>query len=104
MCVPPKVRVFWWRVVNGFLPTKGILNWRHIEPTPNCEVCGADVESIFHALVECSVAKNFWVQTEQLTGVKLPKLSPLTWAHDLVDPAVYPKKDAAIILCGMWSL
>lgn len=37
LSVPPKVRVFWWRVVNGFLPTKGELHWRHIERKPYCE-------------------------------------------------------------------
>lgn len=31
LCVPPKIRVFWWHVVNGFIPTKGILHRRHIE-------------------------------------------------------------------------
>ena len=32
LSVPPKVRVFWWRVVNGFLPTRGVLHRRHVEP------------------------------------------------------------------------
>jgi len=39
-----------------------------------------------------------------MTGVKMPKLHPVTWAHDLVDPALCSLKDAATILCGMWSL
>lgn len=30
--VPPKVRVFWWRVLHEFLPTKKILHRRHVEP------------------------------------------------------------------------
>lgn len=42
LCVPPKVRVFWGRVVNGYLPTKGVLHRRHIEPIPDCDICGAD--------------------------------------------------------------
>jgi hypothetical protein len=41
LCVPPKVRVFWWRVVNVFLPTRGVLHKRHIEPNPTCGMCGA---------------------------------------------------------------
>lgn len=104
MCVPPKVQVFWWRVVNDYLPTKGILHRRHIEPIPNCEICGADEESIQHALMECTVAKSFWAKTRKLTGVKMPKLHPDTWAHDLVDLNICPPKNAAVILCGMWSL
>ena len=31
--VPPKVRVFWWRVMHEFLPARHILWRRHIEPT-----------------------------------------------------------------------
>jgi hypothetical protein len=37
--VPPKVRVFWWRVLHEFLPAKSVLYRRHIEPTAFCEVC-----------------------------------------------------------------
>lgn len=46
LCVPRKVRVFWWHVVNGFLPAKGILHHRHIEPVANCDVCGAEEDTI----------------------------------------------------------
>jgi hypothetical protein len=31
-------------------------------------------------------------------------MNPLTWARDLLDPNLFPPKDAAVILCGMWSL
>lgn len=54
--VPPKVRVFWWRVIHEFLPARLILHRRHLEPIPNCEVCGGDEESIRHVLIECTVA------------------------------------------------
>jgi hypothetical protein len=39
-----------------------------------------------------------------LTGVKVPALHPLTWAQGLVDLGLIAAKDAAIILCGMWSI
>jgi hypothetical protein len=35
--VPPKVRVFWWRVLHGFLPARQVLYRRHIERIANCE-------------------------------------------------------------------
>ena len=105
LCVPPKVRVFWWRVVNGFLPARGVLLQRHIEPIANCEVCGAGVETIKHALMDCTIARFFWNQTKALTGVKIPgHLHPVTWAHDLLDPKICTEQDAAVILCGMWAL
>jgi hypothetical protein len=48
--IPPKVRVFWWRVLHEFLPAKQILWRRHIEPVAFCEVCGDPGESIRHVL------------------------------------------------------
>lgn len=72
--VPPKVKVFWWRVLHEFLPTKAVLNHRHIEPTAFCEMCGAEKETIRHVLVECTMARQFWREIKLLTGVKLPNL------------------------------
>lgn len=70
--VPPKVKVFWWRVLHEYLPAKKVLHKKHIEPTAFCETYGADEESIRHVLVECTVAKLFWDPTKALIGVKLP--------------------------------
>jgi hypothetical protein len=39
--VPPKIRVFWWRILHGFLPTKHTLHTRHKERVPICDTCGA---------------------------------------------------------------
>lgn len=77
---------------------------RYCIGVPNCEVCGASEESIKHVLLDCSVAKCFWNEMKALTGIKVPPLHPLTWARDIIDPALVTGKDAAVILCGMWSL
>jgi hypothetical protein len=50
------------------------------------------------------MARVFWEQVKVLTGVKVLALHPLTWAWDLVDLGLIVAKDAAIILCGMWSI
>ena len=57
--VPPKVRVFWWRVINEFLPAKQVLHRRHIEPVATCDTCGSQEESIGHVLMDCTIAKIF---------------------------------------------
>jgi hypothetical protein len=57
--VPPKVRVFWWRVLNDFMPSRANLHMRHIDPIANCDSCGADEETTLHALVECPSAREF---------------------------------------------
>ncbi|XP_040379850.1 uncharacterized protein LOC121054416 [Oryza brachyantha] len=74
--VPPKVQVFWWRVMHEFLPSRQILRRRHLERLANCERCGADEESVLHVVVECTLAKRFWKSIKQLIGVKLPRLQP----------------------------
>ena len=40
----------------------------------------------------------------RLIAVKLSVLHPQTWAHDLIDEALFPPRDASVFLCGMWSL
>lgn len=96
---------FWWRVVNNFLPTKGELHRRHIERIPNCDVCGADVESIKHVMMECTVAKTFWTQVRKFSAAKLPILHPTSWAHDLNDPALCSQKMPVLyyVACGRFG-
>lgn len=37
LSVPPKVKVFWWRVLHEYLPAKQVLHRRHVEPVANCD-------------------------------------------------------------------
>ena len=92
--VPPKVRIFWWRVMHEFLPAKQILHRRHIERIAACEVCGAERETIRHVLLECTMAKVFWEHTKKLAGVKLPHLHQDTWARDLLLAKVCSRREA----------
>lgn len=82
--VPPKVRVFWWRVVHDYMPCRANLHRRHIDQIANCETCGTPKETSFHALVECTMARSFWKKLKEIGGIKLPKLCPRTWAIDLL--------------------
>lgn len=59
MPVPPKVRVFWWRVLHDSLPSKAELFRRHVEKEGFCEVCGDPSESIFHVVISCPLARRF---------------------------------------------
>lgn len=100
--VPPKVRVFWWRVIHEFLPAKYVLHRRHVEPVANCDTCGAEEETIKHVLMDCTTAKIFWEQAKGITGVKLPSLHPMTWARDLL--FLGTARERVVIIYGMWSL
>lgn len=84
--VQPKIRVFWWRVLKGFLPTDGELCRRHVRDDAICPMCGHSEETLFHALVSCEHALLFWEEAQNFFAVKIPKLHPLAWTRDLLDP------------------
>lgn len=75
-----------------------------MEPVSFCEVCGNPEESIRHVLLECTVAKQFWHQAKVASGVRIRHLNAAdTWAADLMSE-LCPRRDQAVIMCGMWTL
>lgn len=102
MPVLPKVRNFWWRVIKRFIPCLSVLHQRHIEPREFCLECGRE-ETIVHALFECIWAKRFWKEIKILARVKIPQLMP-SWSIDILFEDFIPKSEAAIIMCGAWSV
>lgn len=77
---------------------------RHIAPESQCEMCGASEENLFHVIFECPVAKRFWVQVKNISGVSIPSLHPSTWAMDVLQEKVCSPSVAAMVVCGAWSL
>jgi hypothetical protein len=73
-----------------------------MEEIAHCKTCGAEEESIFHALFECAWARQFWREVREVTKVKLSKLCPTSWATDLVEGKIADEEMASIILCGCW--
>jgi hypothetical protein len=102
--VPPKVRAFWWRVIKGFVPCRQTLKLRHMEQIGFCKTCGADEETTFHALFECTWARRFWEGLHKAIGVKLPVLHRTSWATDLIDGKFLTEEQACYILCGAWAV
>jgi hypothetical protein len=98
--IPPKLRIFWWRVINGFLPSKVELQRRHVIQESHCEMCGNPQANLYHVVVECPWARCFWEEVRVVTWRKLPELHPRTWAKDLV----CSQEEAALFMCGGWSL
>ncbi|TVU37137.1 hypothetical protein EJB05_10434, partial [Eragrostis curvula] len=104
MRIPPKVRIFWWRVINNFLPSKAELTRRHVAKKSHCEACGDPSESLYHVVAECTYARRFWEAVKEATGVKLPVLHPVTWAKDILSGHFCSGDDANMLVCGAWSL
>jgi hypothetical protein len=70
---------------DDFIPCMANLCHGHIERLAACATCGADEESTFHALVECTFARGFWAILKERMGIKLPTLCPRTWTEDILN-------------------
>jgi len=102
--VPPKVRVFWWRILHNSLPSKAELKRRHVEKESHCEVCGDPDETLYHIIFSCTVARKFWGEVKNLQGVVIPSVHPCSWATDILQSEVCSASLAALIICGAWVL
>ncbi|KAE8800936.1 Alanyl-tRNA synthetase [Hordeum vulgare] len=102
--VVPKVRVFWWRVLQGILPDESTLEYRHIRDTSLCKLCLLADEDLEHALIHCSHARSFWVEAQALLDFQLPTLHPDSWRKDILTDPRFSPKDRATIITIMWSI
>jgi hypothetical protein len=100
----PKICIFWWRVLKNFLPTYGELNRRHIKELSDCPLCGHEVETMYHCMVQCEHVITFWETARDYFDLKLPKLHPVTWAMHILDPSYINMKNATVAVSVMWSI
>jgi ribonuclease HI len=87
--VPPKVRVFGWRVATDSLATKKNKWRRTLEFNCTCDICGCDSEDAFHATVTCSKARA--LRQEMRKCWSLPpenkfRYTGRDWLQLLLDP------------------
>ena len=58
--LPPKLKMFWWKVLHNGLPVADNLRKRGINIYSYCQVCGEEIETVQHMLMRCRVAKEIW--------------------------------------------
>jgi hypothetical protein len=58
--VPPKVRIFAWRLSQEGLATQYNRKQRKLTQHATCQVCGAGDETGYHAVVQCPKARALW--------------------------------------------
>ena len=58
---PQSVKIFLWQAFHAGLKTKAELARRHLPTSPRCDRCGAVCEDITHALRDCWLVKQFWL-------------------------------------------
>jgi ribonuclease HI len=102
--VLPKVRVFWWRVLRGILPTESTLKHRHIAQIGRCKICLSADEDLIHALITCDHARRFWDEAQFWLGYTLPNLHPRTWSRDILCDVRFAELDRGKIITIMWAI
>lgn len=60
LAIPGKIKIYGWRVLNGFVPCRGILSNRHIGDNSDCPMCPLGLEDLKHMMFMCDRAKSVW--------------------------------------------
>lgn len=60
LSIPAKVKIFLWRAVHNFLPTRSRLASENIIRSSQCQRCSNFSEDVTHALVSCRSAWKTW--------------------------------------------
>ena len=55
--IPPKVKIFSWKLSHDVLPTSKNKHRRRLEDDNICNICGNGIEDSFHAVILCPQAR-----------------------------------------------
>ena len=58
--LPPKLKIFWWKILHNGLPVADNLRKRGINIYSYCQACGEEIETVQHMLMHYRVAKEIW--------------------------------------------
>ncbi|KAH9718251.1 zf-RVT domain-containing protein [Citrus sinensis] len=101
--IPEKVKVFMWRAAKNLLPTATNLWKRKMIMDPICKRCSCRSEDVFHALLECRVARKLWKVTEFYEEVKqIPHQDMLSLLQEMASKRT--KKDVELIIAVCWAI
>lgn len=106
--VPPKVRIFIWKLVKDVLPTKKNKHIRRIEKDDQCDLCGNVTEDSFHATIECTHARNLrWAMRDHwpLPDDQLITRTGPQWLLLLLDRCTAEQGDLLmLVLWRAWTV
>jgi len=58
--MPPKIKIFLWRVCRSCFPTRARLNNRGVSCPLDCVQCNNNYEDSIHILIECPKVVQAW--------------------------------------------
>ncbi|XP_073121146.1 uncharacterized protein [Henckelia pumila] len=103
LSIPPKLRIFWWRVMHDIIPTAANLRVNHVPTEDFCSLCKGWNESTFHALFWCPVVKICWKKTKFWPLLKhvrhLGTLEVILWMKQELD-----RRDFELFVSRTWAV
>lgn len=58
--IAPKIKIFWWKTLHNGLPVTENLRKRGCKISNLCQICGEEIETIDHMMLQCRVAWKIW--------------------------------------------
>ncbi|XP_058754725.1 uncharacterized protein LOC131627882 [Vicia villosa] len=112
--IPPKFKIFMWRVIISRMPTKDQLLSRGVTNISNnlfCEFCAIHLETLHHLFVRCQVTKMIWEWIFSWIGnnisISLEELIDFGAIQEKVKNAIVKNKINIIwiaIICTLWLM
>ncbi|XP_013608522.1 PREDICTED: uncharacterized protein LOC106315336 [Brassica oleracea var. oleracea] len=105
--LPPKLKIFWWKVLHNGLPVALNLHRRGCRVIPECQLCGEGMETIPHFLYECRVSREIWqLAYPDLSRSLEPHTNLLMFVHKIVneDTRDLPSNLAWFIGWRIWKM
>ncbi|KAL5794824.1 hypothetical protein ACOSP7_003418 [Xanthoceras sorbifolium] len=103
--IPPKIKIFIWRVCHNAIPSLCNLCSRKIVVDPCCSRCGDAPESSAHALFWCSSVRPIWESTVFWAVLNLQRhiscFDLILWVFVRAKRAEF--EEFCMILWGVWS-
>ncbi|KAG2240023.1 hypothetical protein Bca52824_091143 [Brassica carinata] len=71
----PKVKIFWWKILHNGLPVADNLSKRGCKIDTLCQICGEEIETIDHMLLQCRVTWEIWTMALSDISIHLNRSS-----------------------------
>ncbi|KAF4346573.1 hypothetical protein F8388_018112 [Cannabis sativa] len=77
--VHPRLKLIWWQLERDAFPTEGKLAKFMELNNVYCPVCGEEMETIFHLMWKCTLAKVIWFNSSM--GIRVDRVDVNDWEH-----------------------
>lgn len=101
--IPPKVKMFLWRVLHDIIPTEVNLYRHHVPNNPRCALCGYYWSNTSHALFFCQEIKKLWNYSKWWIPLKRTKDLPTQLIMQYIKDS-FIKDDWEIFCMRMWGV